>query len=164
MLLINHSNVLSNTVHNAVVRTLKERQASSHYVGPAYHQLEPASVNTPSAPSAVVGIEVTSPPVSAGLPNIQSTPIRSDPVLPGRIQLSTDLSASAMSGPMSQNSQIPTNWWGYGMPPESFAFNPGLPQVFHAVGKAPIPSAVSPMAQVPQYATATTVQPTPGSF
>ena len=50
------------------------------------------------------------------------------------------------------------------MPPESSAFNPGLPQVFDAVGKAPIPSAVSPMAQVPQYATATTVQPTPGSF
>ena len=72
--LINHSNVLSNTVHNTVVRTLKG-QASPHYVGPAYHQPEPASVNTPSAPSAVVGIEVTSPLVSAGLPNIQSTPI-----------------------------------------------------------------------------------------
>ena len=163
--LINHSNVLSNTVHNAVVRTLKEGQASPHYVGPTYHQPEPASVNTPSAPSAVVGTEVTSPPVSAGLPNIQSTPIRSDPVLPGgRVQLNTDLSASAMSGPVSQNSQIPANWWGYGMPPESSAFNPGLPQVFDAVGKAPIPSAVSPMAQVPQYATATTVQPTPGGF
>ena len=50
------------------------------------------------------------------------------------------------------------------MPPESSTFNPGLPQVFDAVGKAPIPSAVSPMAQVPQYATATTVQPTPGGF
>ena len=69
-----------------------------------------------------------------------------------------------MSGPVSQNSQIPANWWGYGMPPESSAFNPGLPQVFDVVGKAPIPSAVSPMAQVPQYATATTVQPTPESF
>ena len=118
---------------------------------------EPASVNTPSAPSAVVGTEVTSPPVSAGLPNIQSTPIRSDPVLPGgRVQLNTDLTASAMSGPVSQNSQIPANWWGYGMPPASSAFNPGLPQVFDAVGKAPIPSAISPMDQVPQYATATT--------
>ena len=107
--LINHSNVLSNTVHNAVVRTLKEGQTASHYVGPAYHQPEPVSVNTPSAPSAVVGTEVTSPPVSTGLPNIQSTPIRSDPV--GRVQLNTDLAASAMSGPMSQNSQIPANWW-----------------------------------------------------
>jgi hypothetical protein len=65
--------VLSNTVHNVVVRTFKEGQVSPHYVGSAYHQLEPASVNTPSAPSAVVGTEVTSPPVSAGLPNIQST-------------------------------------------------------------------------------------------
>jgi hypothetical protein len=50
------------------------------------------------------------------------------------------------------------------MSPESSAFNPGLPQVFDAAGKAPISSAVSPMAQVPQYATSTTVQPTPGGF
>ena len=163
--LINHSNVLSNTVHNAVVRTLKEGQAAPHYVGPAYHQPEPASVKTPSAPSAVVGTEVTSPPVLAGSPNVQSTPVQSDQVLPGgRVQLNTDLSASAMSGPVSQNSQIPTNWWGYGMPPESSAFNPRLPQVFDAVGRAPIPSAVSPMAQVPQYAATTSVQPTPGGF
>jgi hypothetical protein len=69
-----------------------------------------------------------------------------------------------MSGHVSQNSQIPANWWGYGIPPESFAFNTGLPQVFDAAGKAPISSAVSPMAQVPQYATSTTVQPTPGGF
>ena len=163
--LINHSNVLSNTVHNAVVRTLKEGQAAPHYVGPAYHQPEPASVKTPSAPSAVVGTEVTSPPVLAGSPNVQSTPVQSDQVLPGgRVQLNTDLSASAMSGPVSQNSQIPTNWWGYGMPPESSAFNPRLPQVFDAVGRAPIPSVVSPMAQVPQYAATTSVQPTPGGF
>jgi hypothetical protein len=76
-----------------------------HYVGLAYHQPEPVSVNTPSAPLTVVGTEVTSPPVSAGLLNIQSTPIRSDlGLLGGRIQLNTDLSASAMSGPMTQNS------------------------------------------------------------
>jgi hypothetical protein len=50
------------------------------------------------------------------------------------------------------------------MPPESSAFNPRLPQVFDAAGKVPIPSAVSPMAQVPQYATSTTVQPTSGGF
>jgi hypothetical protein len=162
--LINHSNVLSNTVHNAVVRTLKE-QASPHYVGHAYHQPEPTSVNTPSTPSTVVGTEVTSPPVSASLPNMQSTLIRSDPVLSGgRVQLNTDLSASAMSGFVSQNSQISANWWGYGIPPESSAFNPELPQVFDTAGKAPIPSAVSPMAQVPQYATATSMQPTPGGF
>jgi hypothetical protein len=99
-----------------------------HYVGPAYHQPEPASINPPSAPSAVVGTEVTSPPVSAGLPNVQSTPIRSDPVLlGGQVQLNTDLSASAMLGPVSQNNQIPANWWGYGMPPELSAFNSGLP-------------------------------------
>jgi hypothetical protein len=50
------------------------------------------------------------------------------------------------------------------MPPESSAFNPGLPQVFDATGKASMPSAISPIAQVPQYATATTVQPTLGGF
>jgi hypothetical protein len=101
--LINHSNVLSNTVYNAVVRTLKEGQASPHYIGPTYHQPEPTSVNTQSAPSAIVGTDVTSLPVSAGLPNMQSTPIRSDSVLSGgRVQLNTDLSASA--GPVSQNS------------------------------------------------------------
>jgi hypothetical protein len=81
--LINHSNVLSNTVHNAVVRTFKEGQVPPHYVGPSYHQPELASVNAPSAPSAVVGTKVTSPPTSAGLPNVQSTLIRSDPVLSG---------------------------------------------------------------------------------
>jgi hypothetical protein len=155
--LINHSNVLSNIVHNAVVRTFKEGQMPPHYVGPAYHQPEPASVNAPSAPSAVVGTEVT----SVGLPNVQSTPIRSDPVLlGGRVQLNTDLSASAMSGPVSQNSQIPANWWGYSMSPELSAFNSGLPQVFDAAGKAPVSSAVSPMNQVPQHATSTTVQST----
>jgi hypothetical protein len=36
--------------------------------------------------------------------------------------------------------------------------------VFDAAGKAHIPSAVVPMAQVPQYATSTTVQPTLGGF
>jgi hypothetical protein len=88
--LINHSNVLSNTVHNVVVQTFKEGQVPPHYVGPAYHQPELASVNAPSAPSAVVGTEVTSPPALAGLPNVQSTPIRSDPVLSGgRVQLNT---------------------------------------------------------------------------
>jgi hypothetical protein len=36
--------------------------------------------------------------------------------------------------------------------------------VFDAAGKALISSAVSPIAQVPQYATSITVQPTPGGF
>jgi hypothetical protein len=135
--LINHSNVLSNTVHNAVVRTFKEGQVPPLYIGPAYHQLESASVNAPSAPSAVAGTKVTSPLVSIGLPNVQSTPIRSVPVLSGgRVQLNTDLSASAMLGPVSQNSQIPVNWWGYGMPPELSSINSRLPQVFDAAEKA----------------------------
>jgi hypothetical protein len=94
--------VLSNTVHNAMVQTFKEGQVPPLYVGPAYHQPEPGSINAPLAPSAVAGIEVTSPPVSAGFPNVQSTPIRSCPVLSGgRVQLNIDLLASAMSGPVS---------------------------------------------------------------
>jgi len=81
--LINHSNVLSNTIYNVVVRTFKEGQAPPLYVGPAYHQPGLTSVSTPSAPSAVVGTEVTSPPISTGLPNKQSMLIGSDPVLSG---------------------------------------------------------------------------------
>jgi hypothetical protein len=50
------------------------------------------------------------------------------------------------------------------MPPELSAFNSSLPQVFDAVGKAPVSSAVSPINQVPQYATSTTVQSTSGGF
>jgi hypothetical protein len=71
-----------------------------------------------------------------------------------------------MSGPVSQNSQIPVNWWGYGMPSELSAISSGLPQVFDAAGKAPVSSAapVSPMTQVSQYATSTTVQPISGGF
>jgi hypothetical protein len=67
---------------------------------------------------------------------------------------------------MSQNNQIPVNWWGYGMPPELSAINSGLPQVFDAAGKAPISlvAPISPMTQVPQYATSTTVQPISGGF
>jgi hypothetical protein len=67
---------------------------------------------------------------------------------------------------MSQNSQILVNWWGYGMPPELSAINSGLPQVFDVAGKAPVSSAapVSPMTQVPQYATSTTMQPISGGF
>jgi hypothetical protein len=50
------------------------------------------------------------------------------------------------------------------MPPEPSVFNHGSLQVFDAAGKTPMPSAGSPIAQVPQYTTATTVQPTLGGF
>jgi len=102
--LINHYNVLSNTVYNVVVRTFKERQAPPLYAGPAYHHLGLSSVSAPSAPSAIAGTEVTSPPNLVGVPNDQSTPMRSDPMPSGgRVQLNTDLSASAMSGFVLQN-------------------------------------------------------------
>jgi len=81
--LINHSSVLSNTIYNAVIRTFKEGQAPPLYVGPAYHQPGLSSVVAPSAPSAVAGTEVTSPPSTTGVVNEQSTPMRSDPMTSG---------------------------------------------------------------------------------
>jgi len=52
------------------------------------------------------------------------------------------------------------------MPPEFFANSSGTSQVTDLVGKMPMPSAppVSPMAQIPQYSTATTARPTTGNF
>ena len=65
----------------------------------------------PLAPSAIAGTEVTSPPNIAGLANEQSTLMRSDPMTSGgQVQLNTDLSASAMSGSIFQNCQVPPNW------------------------------------------------------
>jgi hypothetical protein len=165
--LINHSNVQSNTIYNAMFRTFKEGQAPPIYYGPAYHQPELPSVSAPTAPSAVAGTEVTSPPTSAGVPNGQSTPMRLDPMPSGgRVQLNIELSASAMSGSVFQNSHVPPNWWGYDMPPEFFTVNSGLSQVSGTAGKAPIPLAppVSPMTQVSQYATSTTVRPMSRGF
>jgi len=81
--LINHSNVLPNTVYNAMVQTFKEGQAPPLYAGLAYHQLGLSSVVAPSAPSTVVGTEVTSPPSTTGLANEQSTPMRSHPMTSG---------------------------------------------------------------------------------
>jgi hypothetical protein len=52
------------------------------------------------------------------------------------------------------------------MPPELSAINSRLSQVFDIAGKAPVllAASVSPMTQVPQYTTSTTVQPTSGGF
>jgi len=89
----------------------------SLYDGPAYHQPGLSTIMAPSSPSAVAGTEVTSPPSTLSLANEQSTPMRSDPMTSeGRVQLNIDLSASAMSGSIFQNCQVPPNWWGYGMP------------------------------------------------
>jgi len=102
--LINHSNVLSNIVYNTMVQTFKEGQTLSLYAGPAYLQPGLSSVVSPSAPSAVAGTEVTTPPNTASVPNDQSTPVRSNLMPPGgRVQLNTDI-ASTMSGSMFQNS------------------------------------------------------------
>jgi len=93
--------------------------------------------------------------------------MRSDPMTSGgRVQLNTDLSASAMSGSIFENCQVPPNWWGYGMPPEFLANNSGTSQIPDIAGKAPMPSVppVSPMTQVPQFSTTTTVQPVTGNF
>jgi len=165
--LINQSSVLSNTIFNVVARTFKEGQTPPLYMGPAYHQPGLSSVTAPSAPPAILGTEVTSPPSTLGMSNGQSTPMRTNPATSdGRIQLNIDLLASAMSGSVFQNCQVPPNWWGYGMPPEFFANGSGTSQVADLAGKAPMTSAppVSPMTQILQYSTTTTVRPVIGNF
>jgi len=165
--LINHSNVLSNTVYNDVARTFKEGQTPPLYAGPTYHQPGLSSVTAPSASPAIAGTKATSPPSTLGLTNGQSTSMRPNPTTSeGWVQLNTDLSASAMSGSVFQNCQIPPNWWGYGMPPEFFANSSRTSQVTNLAGKAPMTSAplVSPMTQVPQYSTTTTARPITGNF
>jgi len=165
--LINQSSVLSNTVFNVVARTFKEGQAPPLYVGPAYHQPGLSSVTAPSAPPAVAGMEVTSPPSTLRMTNGQSTLMRTNPATSkGWVQLNTDLSTSAMSGSVFQNCQVPPNWWGYGMPPEFFANSSRTSQMADLAGKAPMTSAppVSPMTQIPQYSTTTTTRPVTGNF
>jgi len=108
---INQSSVLSNTVFNTVARTFKEGQAPPLYMGPAYHQPGLSSVTAPSAPPAVAGTEATSPPSTIGMTNGQSTPMRTNPATSeGRVQLTTDLSTSAMSGSVFQDCQVAPNW------------------------------------------------------
>ena len=90
--LINQSSVLSNTVFNAVARTFKEGQVRPSYVGPAYHQPGSSLVITPSVPPAFTGTEVTFPASTLGMPNGQSTPMRTNPATSeGQVQLTTDL-------------------------------------------------------------------------
>jgi hypothetical protein len=165
--LINQSSVLSNTIFNAMARSFKVGQVPPSYMGPAYHQPGLSSVTAPSAPPAVAGTEVTSPPSTLGMTNGQSTPMRTNPTtLEGQVQITTDLSASPMSGSVFQNCQVPPNWWGYGMPPDFFASSSGTSQVADVTGKAPMTSAppVSPMTQNPQYSTTTTVRPVTANF
>jgi len=164
--LINQSSVLSNTVFNAVARTFKEGQIPPSYVGPAYHQPGSSLVTTLSAPPAAAGIEVTSPPSTLGITNGQSTPMRTNPATSeGQIQLATDLLASAMSGSVFQNCQVPPNWWGYGMPPDFMANSSGTSQVDDVTGKAPMTSAppLLLMTQNPHYSITTTARPFTGN-
>jgi len=43
-----------------------------------------------------------------------------------------------MFGSVFQNSQVPPNWWGYGMPVEFLAKNSGLYHTPDTAGKAPM--------------------------
>ena len=103
--LINQAGVLSNTVFNAMARTFKEGQLPPNYVGPVYHQPGSPVVTAPSVTTAAAGVEVTSPPSTLGLTNMQSTPMTTNPSTSDEyIKLATDLLASAMSR------SIPPNW------------------------------------------------------
>jgi len=157
--LINQAGVLSNTVFNAVARTFKEGQLPPNYVGPAHHQSGSPVVTAPSAATAAAGIEVTSPPSTLGLTNVQSTTMTTNPsTLDEQIKLAIDLLASAMSR------SVTPNWWGYGMPPEMMLKTPGTSQTTDIRGKAPMASAPPnlPMNQSPQYTTTTTARPYTG--
>ena len=77
--LINQAGVLSNTVFNVVARTFKEGQLPPNYVGPAHHQPGSPVVTAPSAATAAAGIEVTSPPSTLGVTNVQSTSMTTNP-------------------------------------------------------------------------------------
>jgi len=158
--LINQAGVLSNTVFNAVARTLKEGQLPPNYVGSAYHQQGSPVVTTPSATTAAMGTETTTTPSTLGVTNVQSTPMTANPSTSDeQIKLATDLLASAMSG------SVPPNWWGYGMPPEVMLKTPGTFQVADLTGKAPMASALPnlPMNQSPPYTTTTTARPYTGN-
>jgi len=120
----------------------------------------------PLATTAVAGTEITSPPSTLGMTNAQSTPMTTNPsISEGQVQLATDLLASAMSGSVFKKSQVPPNWWGFGMPPEFMANSSGTSQVVDMTGKAPMASAplVPLMAQNPQYSTTTTARPFTGN-
>jgi len=157
---INQAGVLSNTVFNAVARTFKEGQLPPNYVGPVYHQPGSPVVTAPSATTATVGTETTTPPSTLGLTNVQSTPMTTNlSTSDEQIKLATDLLTSAMSG------FVPPNWRGYGMPPEMMLKTLGTSQVADVTGKAPMASAPPnlPMNQSPQYTTTTTARPYTGN-
>jgi len=102
--LINQDGVLSNMVVNAMARTFKEGQLPPNFVGPAYHQPGSPVVTAPSATTAAVGTETTSPPSTLGITNAQCTPMMTNPSTSnGQIKLATDLLASAMSGSVPPN-------------------------------------------------------------
>ena len=141
--LINQADVVSNTVLNVVARTFKEGQLPPDYVGPSHHQLGSPVVTAPPATTAAAGIQTTVPPSTLGVTNAQSMPMTTN-FKDEQIRLTTDLLASAMSGP------VPPNWWGFGMPPEYFK-TPGISQATDMRGKAPMSSAPPnmPMNQSP---------------
>jgi len=155
--LINQAGVLSNMVFNAMARSFKEGQLPPNYVGPSHHQPGSPVVTAPSAVTAAAGTETTIPPSMLGVTNAQSTPMTTNPsTSDGQIKLTTDLLASAMSGPVP-----PRNWWGFGMPPEFTLKTPGVSQTADGRGKAPMASAPQNMLmnQSPQYTTTTTARP-----
>ena len=152
--------MLSNTVFNAVARTFKEGQLPPNYVGPVYHQPGSPVVRAPSAATAATGTETIVPPSTLGVTNAQSTPMTTNPsTSDGQIKLAIDLLASATSGSIP-----PSNWWGYGMPPELTLKTP-ISQTADVRGKAPMASAPPnmPMNQSPQYTTTTTARPYTGN-
>jgi len=99
--LINQSGVLPNTVFNAVAITFKKGQIPPSYVGPAYHQPGSSSVTAPSATTAVEGTEVTSPPSTLGMTNVQSTPMATNPSTSEEVDFSDQIAQLALDPMMA---------------------------------------------------------------
>jgi len=97
--------------------------------------------------------------------NGQSTPMTTNPsISEGQVQ-HTDLLTLAILGSVFKSSQVPPNWWGYGMPLVFMANSSGTSQMADMIGKAPMASAppVSPMTQILQYSMTTTARPFAGN-
>jgi len=121
----------------------------------------------PSAPLAVAGIEVTSPPSTLGMTNGQSTPMRTNPATSEDGFNSTQIyrHRQCQDAYFRIVKFLPIGWDMVCL--RSFCANSsGTSQIVNLAGKAPMTSAppVSLMTQIPQYSTTTTARPVTGNF
>lgn len=114
---VNHAPVMTNTVHNAVIKTLSEGTYQG-YTGPCYQQ--PGLMNFTPVGSATV----TSPSALQGGNNSSTAPQPMGTTLPAQFNLvftNSPLFITSVQG--GSSSGLTTGWdpvTGFGMPPNSF--------------------------------------------